>query len=106
MKDIWNENLFVKKSSKKRIKTVSAIFLIVMCIIALAVLYVSNLNFREWVDTHILQKELERNDAAVIDINSNANVEICAYDKYIGILSKNKFSIYLKFFIFTGGKNK
>ncbi len=94
MKDIWNENLFVKKSSKKRIKTVSAIFLIVMCIIALAVLYVSNLNFREWVDTHILQKELERNDAAVIDINSNANVEICAYDKYIGILSKNKFSIY------------
>lgn len=94
MKDIWNDNLFVKKASNKRIKTLSAIFLIVMCIIIVAVLYVSNLEFREWIDTHILQKELERNDAAVIDINSNANVEICAYDKYIGILSKNKFSIY------------
>ena len=57
-------------------------------------MYVSNLQFREWADVYILQKELERNDAAVIDYNSEANVEICAYDKYIGILSKNKFGIY------------
>lgn len=94
MKDIWEENPIAKKIDKKKIKIASRVFLMIMLIAVIVVLYVANLQFRKWVDVYILQKELERNDAAVIDYNSEANVEICAYDKYIGTLSKNKFEIY------------
>lgn len=91
MKDLWSVN---PVTNKKRIATLSSLTLIAVFLIAIIVLYMANINFREWIDVHILQKELERNDVAVIDFNSEANAEICAYDKYIGILSKNKFNIY------------
>ena len=94
MKDFWNDNSIIKKSKNIRFAKAGTISLVVIIIVLIGVLYVANLNFREWVDVHILQKELEKNDAAVIEYNSDANVEICAYDKYIGILSKNNFKIY------------
>lgn len=93
MKDVWEEKPIIN-NNKKRMKRLSVIVLLVITFITLITLYVSNSQFREWIDVHILQKELERNDVAEIDFNSEANVEICAYDKYIGILSKNKFDIY------------
>lgn len=94
MKLFWEENSYFKNVNKKKIATVSTMFLIIMCIVIISVLYIANLQFREWIDVHILQKEIERNDASIIDFNPDENAEICAYDKYIGILSKNKFQIY------------
>ena len=94
MKDIWAEKTNSFINNKSKIKKMSTIFLIALLIIVLIVLYISNLKFREWVDVYVLQKKLERNDASIIEYNSDANVEICAYDKYIGILSKNTFQIY------------
>ncbi|MBR3163154.1 MAG: hypothetical protein IKF17_03535 [Clostridia bacterium] len=94
MIDFFKDNPIIKKVDKKKIKIVSTIFLFIVIIIVIITLYMSNLQIREWMDLHILQKEIERNDATIIDFNSDANVEICAYDKYIGILSKNKFEIY------------
>lgn len=94
MKDFFEENPITKNANKKMVSKISMITLIIIFIITISALYMANLDFRGWIDTYILQKELERNDAAVIEYNSEANVEICAYDKYIGILSKNKFEIY------------
>lgn len=94
MKDFFEESQINTKNNRKRVTIISTSFLVLVAVIAIVTLYVSNLQFREWIDVHILQKSLERNDAAVIDFNSEANVEICAYDKYIGILSKNEFKIY------------
>ena len=94
MKDFFEESQINNKNNRRRVTIISTSFLILVAVIAIVTLYVSNLQFREWIDVHILQKSLERNDAAVIDFNSDTNVEICAYDKYIGILSKNEFKIY------------
>lgn len=94
MKDVWNENLNLKKSKTKKIITISIIVFIVIALITLNVLYFANSEFREWSDIHILQKETHKDDVAVINFNSDSNAEICAYDKYIGILSKNKFGVY------------
>lgn len=94
MKDFWKENFETKKTAYKKSGLVSCIILIVIAIVVIATLYISNLDFRKWIDVYVLQKEIEQNDVAVIDFNSKANVEVCAYDKYIGVHSKNVFTIY------------
>lgn len=94
MKDFWKENFETKKIPNKKNGLVSTIILIVIAIVVIVTLYISNLDFRKWIDVYVLQKEIEQNDVAVIDFNSKANVEICAYDKYIGVHSKNEFTIY------------
>ena len=91
MKDFFTEKPLIKKVDKKRTKILSTIFLIVVFLAGICIIYISNLEFREWIDLYILQKKIEKNDAAIIEFDSEANAEICAYDKYIGILSKNKF---------------
>lgn len=94
MKDIWNENVYVKKTKiKKKIILICIVF-VILFITASSIVYFANQQFREWADVHIFQKETHKDDVAVINFNSDANAEICAYDKYIGILSKNKFQIY------------
>lgn len=94
MKDFWSENLVTKKINAKKIIILSFLIVIIILIITMGILYVVNLQFRDWVDINILQKETYKDDVAVINFNVDANAEICAYDKYIGILSKNKFGIY------------
>ena len=70
---------------KKKVIILIVIVILISIIATAVVFYIVNMSFREWIDIHILQKEIEHNDVAVIDFNSNANIEICAYDKYIGI---------------------
>ena len=94
MKDIWKQKLNIPKINQSKTKKIYGIILIIIVIIALISVYIANTDIRSWIDVHILQKQLERNDVAIIDYNSDANVEICAYDKYIGVLSKNEFNIY------------
>ena len=93
MQDFWNENLNKMKINKKIVIIILTLIIIVATITAI-LLYFLNINFRNWVDINILQKEIAHDEVSVIDYNSDANVEICAYDNYIGILSKNKFDIY------------
>ena len=94
MKNNWSERFLVKGINKKTTITISSIILVIIAIVVIITLYISNLQIREWIDRHILQKELEKNEASVIELETDANTEICAYDKYIGVLSKNTFQIY------------
>lgn len=83
-----------KKMSKRKIIIIVAIVIIIVALVSIIITYVLNSEFRNWIDINVLRKELEQTDVATIEFNSDANVEICAYDKYIGILSKNEFTIY------------
>ena len=83
-----------KKVNKKKIIICVIIALVIIALITVGTLYVVREDFRNWVDVHILQKEVTQDDVSTIEFNSDANVEICAYDRYIGILSKNSFNIY------------
>lgn len=82
-----------KTTSKKKF----LIVIIIIIVIGLAIsifAYMKINNFREWVDTYILRKNIENVDISYINIDSINNPNIYAYDKYITILEKNTLSMY------------
>ena len=79
------------KHSKIRIIIVSVILIVLVLLIAN---YITNEEFRNIVDIKVLNKQLTENTLNSIEFNSDDSPNIFAYDKYIGILSKNKLSIY------------
>lgn len=93
MKDFWIETE-EKKINKKKIIIVTLIILIAIAIISAIVVYVSNKEIREWIDVNIFRKEVVQDKVATIELNDIQNSNIYAFNKYIGILNKNKFSIY------------
>lgn len=91
MKDYWKEPE-IKKINKKKL-IISIIILILLILFAvISLTYINNKNVREWIDKNILQKEKTQNNLPSIEINENSN--ICAFNKYIGVLNKNNFMIY------------
>lgn len=95
MKDVWMETQTAdrKINKKKLIITISNIVIIVFAIILIG-LYTSNKEIREWIDKNIFRKEVLQDKVATIDLNEGQNTNIYAFNKYIGILNKTKFSIY------------
>lgn len=95
MKDVWMETQTAERkiNKKKLIITISNIVIIVFAIILIG-LYTSNKEIREWIDKNIFRKEVLQDKVATIDLNEGQNTNIYAFNKYIGILNKTKFSIY------------
>lgn len=101
MKDYWIEPE-AKKINKKKI---SIIIICSVIIIALAIfigIYINNKEAREWIDKNIFRKEVIQDNVTTIDLKEGQNNNIYAFNKYIGILNKNKFDIYGN----TGNKEK
>ena len=103
MKDVWMETQTAERkiNKKKLIITISNIVIIVFAIILIG-LYTSNKEIREWIDKNIFRKEVLQDKVATIDLNEGQNTNIYAFNKYIGILNKTKFSIYCN----TGNEEK
>lgn len=95
MKDYWSDDKqAIKKLNKKKVSITIYIFLIIIALIVLISLYVSSQDFRNWIDKNIFRKEITQNDVTTIDLNSEDNYEIYAYDKYIAVLNRNILKIY------------
>lgn len=95
MKDIWidatnNE----KKVNKKKIVILTIIIVFIVIAIITIGLYSTNDKAREWIDKNIFRKEVLQDKVATIDLKENQDSNIYAFNKYIGILNKTKFSIY------------
>ncbi len=97
MKDFWTEQIAEIKDSKlnkkRLITTIAVIFIIVIAIIVIG-LYNTNDKAREWIDINIFRKEILKNESITIDLKEDQNASIYAFNKYIGVLSKTKLSIY------------
>ena len=96
MVDFWKEENEEKKQKKLNIKKIIIIIIlaiILITFITLLIIYNNVPEFREWVDIEILNKEISQESVATIDIEGE-NSKICAFDKNIGVLNKNKFMIY------------
>lgn len=81
----------------KKIKKIAIIIILSIIVIAgiiVASLYITNEEFREQFDIHILRKEVTEDSSTQILLNSGEANAICAYDKYIGILSKSTLTLY------------
>ena len=95
MKDIWIEatNNEKKVNKKKMVILIIIIVFIVIAIVTIGV-YSTNNQVREWIDKNIFRKEVLQDKVATIDLKENQDSNIYAFNKYIGILNKTKFSIY------------
>ncbi len=93
MEDYFND-FKEKRISKRKVGIVIAIILVIVLFITIIVLYNNNLSVRQWIDVHILRKEIMQNDAKAIEIPDIQNSSIYSYSKYVGVLNKNKFDIY------------
>ncbi len=101
MKDYWKEPQ-IKKVNKKKIIIAIIIAIIVITLITITILYINKKEVRTWIDKNIFQKEKTQNNLPSIEIEEDNNSNIYAFNKNIGILNKNNFSIYDN----TGKKEK
>ena len=95
MKDFWieQENVSKKSINKKKIIILIIIAILIITTITISAIYINNKEARNWIDKNILQKEKTQNNLPSIEIDEN-NSNVYAFNKYIGVLSKNNFEIY------------
>ena len=79
---------------KKRIIQIIVISIILITLIVVAIIYAKNEAFRKWMDITIFRKEITNEDIPVIQIDSENNPYIYAYDNYIITLQKNELKGY------------
>ena len=101
MKDYWKEPK-EKKMNKKKLLLIILIIIIAISLITIAIIYCNNKEVREWIDKNIFRKEVMQDKVITIELKEEQNGNIYAFNKYIGILNKNKFTIYGN----TGNKEK
>lgn len=97
MKDYWTETqneTKPKKINKKKIIILTIVILISILIIAGITIYKNNKEARDWIDKNIFRKEVMQDKVATIELKEENNSNIYAFNKYIGILNKSKFTIY------------
>lgn len=95
MKNYGIEPIESKKiMNKNKIIISILIAILIILIITLIAIYSINTDFRKWIDKNVLRKEVMQDTVATIELNDNPNSNIYAFNKYIGILNKNKFQIY------------
>lgn len=92
MENFWEEPN--KKINKKKLIIIIIIVTLIIIFITTIALYINNKTARQWIDKHILQKEIKQNNLASIEIEDTDNSYVCTFNKHIGILSKNNFKIY------------
>ncbi len=92
MKDVWKETTQKVINNKKTILPIILVIVILLVII-IGILYLNNYVVREWIDKNIFRKEVKQDKVTTIDLKET-NSSIYAFNKYIGILNKNKFEIY------------
>lgn len=83
-----------KAKSKDAIAKVFVLVFVITLIIITIARYITDEDFRYEIDTNIFKKEITETSLNKIEIDSDTNPSIFAYDKYIAVLSKNKFSEY------------
>ena len=95
MKDIWIDATNKEKKVNKKIIVILTIIIVFIVIAIITIgLYSTNDKAREWIDKNIFRKEVLQDKVATIDLKENQDSNIYAFNKYIGILNKTKFSVY------------
>ena len=96
MKDFWKEpkETKEKKVNKKKVIITIIALIITLFLIIISAIYINNKNVRLWIDKNIFRKEVIQNNLPTIELNESDTQNIYAFNKYIGVLSKNQFAIY------------
>ena len=83
---------YVKNDKESKAKSSATKILILICvgifIIFTVAKYTTDEDFRHDIDTNWLKKQVSESKLNTIEINSDYNPSVYAYDKYITVLSK------------------
>ena len=80
--------------AQKSISKILIIILIAIILVIISARYVTYEEFRVFVNTKILKKDVVEATLNTIEIESDTNPYIYAYDKYITVFGKNKLIEY------------
>lgn len=83
-----------KTISKTKVIGLAILILLLVSIIIIYVVYDNNVEFRKYMDTHILNKEVEEDNLKSIEITDFDKSNIFAYSDYIAILKNNSLITY------------
>ena len=97
MKDFWAEGLQNHKKEKVlKITILIIILLIFLALIGCIIVYYTNIEVRQWCDENIYKKEITEAKTKSIDLESDDNTQVYAYEKYICVFRKKKLEYYNK----------
>lgn len=85
---------FKEKRKNKKIAKLTIITLISICILVIVALYMANKNFRSFIDTYILRKEISEENANSITIDTEKLSLIYAYDNNLAIYTDGNINFY------------
>lgn len=91
-----------QKGRMKKVAILVIILLILISIMIVSIIYFFNMNFRNWCDKNIFQKELLQADARYIELEIDENTQVYAYDKYICVFKNKILEFYNKVGTKTG----
>ena len=95
MREYWEESEIKNKTiNAKKIIISIIIAILIVAIIVMVALYITNNEFRNWIDVEIFRKEISQEGVATIELDEGESSNIYAFNKYIGILSKNQLHLY------------
>lgn len=80
--------------SKKSVTKILILICVGILSIFIVAKYTTDENFRYDIDTNLLKKQVSESKLNNIEINSDYNPSVYAYDKYITVLSKSKLTEY------------
>lgn len=87
----------IKDKKNRNIKNIMKIILIIILIgviISIIILYRENRNVQNFIDDNILKKTINGDNIPYIEYTNDTNTNVCAFGKYIGILSNNVLTAY------------
>lgn len=88
------DEIYDKKLNKRKVIISIIIFIIMIILVIIASLYVTNTDTRNFIDTNILRKNITNENTTFIEIKSENNPHVYAYDKYVVLLEKNTLTTY------------
>lgn len=83
-----------KKINKKKIAIVTTLVIILIALIVIIAVYANNKEFRDFMDKYILRKDVYSENVPTIELNSDANTNVIAFDNNICVLSENTLKKY------------
>ena len=78
-----------KTLNKKKVALTISVIIIICIMIVLSSIYITNIAFRNFIDTNIFKKNITENNATVIQIEKEKNPYFYAFDKYVVKLEEN-----------------
>ena len=88
------DGIYDKKINKRKVIISIIILIIIIILVIIASLYVTNTDTRNLIDTNIFRKNITNENTTFIEIKSENNPHIYAYDKYVVLLEKNTLTTY------------